>query len=171
MQNFHFHAPSTKFPNFPIINRRHNANRQGNENVKIHHPRSEFITKWNNIFLIVCLISLFLDPIFFYVPTVCGEACIETDLDLLFFIMWLRTVCDSFYAAHIYIKFKTAFVNPSSRVFGRGKIVMDPKAIAIRYLKRDFIIDFSAMLPLPQVSDHNGVCKTTTCYNYMPHCI
>lgn len=29
---------------------------------------------------------------------------------------------------------------------------MDPQQIALRYLKSDFIIDFAATLPLPQVS-------------------
>lgn len=50
------------------------------------------------------------------------------------------------------MKFRTAFVAPSSRVFGRGELVMDAREIATRYLKTDFVIDFAAMLPLPQVS-------------------
>lgn len=28
---------------------------------------------------------------------------------------------------------------------------MDPKAIAVRYLKKDFVIDLAATLPMPQV--------------------
>ncbi|XP_050215580.1 probable cyclic nucleotide-gated ion channel 14 isoform X2 [Mercurialis annua] len=47
--------------------------------------------------------------------------------------------------------FRTAYVAPSSRVFGRGELVMDAKKIAMRYLKSDFLIDFIAALPLPQV--------------------
>jgi cyclic nucleotide gated channel len=50
------------------------------------------------------------------------------------------------------MKFRTAFVAPSSRVFGRGELVMDPRAIAIRYLKSNFVVDLAAALPLPQVS-------------------
>lgn len=49
------------------------------------------------------------------------------------------------------MKFRTAFVAPSSRVFGRGELVMDAREIATRYLKTDFVIDFAAMLPLPQI--------------------
>uniref|UniRef100_A0A1S4A8V9 Cyclic nucleotide-gated ion channel 18 n=2 Tax=Nicotiana tabacum TaxID=4097 RepID=A0A1S4A8V9_TOBAC len=52
---------------------------------------------------------------------------------------------------HIIMKFRTAFVAPSSRVFGRGELVMDAKEIAIRYLKTDLIVDFTAALPLPQI--------------------
>ena len=49
------------------------------------------------------------------------------------------------------MKFRTAFVAPNSRVFGRGELVMDAKEIAMRYLKSDFVIDLAAALPLPQV--------------------
>ncbi|KAB2610259.1 cyclic nucleotide-gated ion channel 18-like [Pyrus ussuriensis x Pyrus communis] len=49
------------------------------------------------------------------------------------------------------IKFRTAYVNPSTRVFGRGDLVMDPHLIAIRYLKSDFIVDLAATLPVPQL--------------------
>lgn len=62
-----------------------------------------------------------------------------------------RSLNDVFYFLHIFMKFRTAFVAPSSRVFGRGELVMDPRQIAIRYLKTDFIVDFTAALPLPQV--------------------
>nr|TKR75322.1 cyclic nucleotide-regulated ion channel family protein [Populus alba] len=61
-----------------------------------------------------------------------------------------RTVADIFYIDHIVIKFRTAYVSPSSRVFGRGELVMDPKLIARRYLRSDFFIDVVAALPLPK---------------------
>lgn len=48
------------------------------------------------------------------------------------------------------MKFRTAFVAPSSRGLGRGELVMDAHTIAMRYLKSDFIIDLAATLPLPQ---------------------
>jgi cyclic nucleotide gated channel len=62
-----------------------------------------------------------------------------------------RTFADIFYIIHIVIKFRTAYVSPSSRVFGRGELVMDPELIARRYLRSDFFIDLIAALPLPQV--------------------
>ncbi|KAG0473798.1 hypothetical protein HPP92_015655 [Vanilla planifolia] len=48
-------------------------------------------------------------------------------------------------------QFRTAFIAPSSRVFGRGELVIDPAQIANRYLRRFFITDFLAVLPLPQL--------------------
>ncbi|KAL0316487.1 UNVERIFIED_CONTAM: putative cyclic nucleotide-gated ion channel 5 [Sesamum radiatum] len=49
------------------------------------------------------------------------------------------------------LQFRTAYIAPSSRVFGRGELVIDPAQIAKRYLKCYFIIDFLAVLPLPQI--------------------
>ncbi|XP_022982087.1 probable cyclic nucleotide-gated ion channel 14 isoform X2 [Cucurbita maxima] len=47
--------------------------------------------------------------------------------------------------------FRMAYVSPTSRVFGKGELVTDPKKIAKRYLKSDFCIDLIASLPLPQI--------------------
>ncbi|XP_044505270.1 protein CNGC15c-like isoform X2 [Mangifera indica] len=87
---------------------------------RILDPRGQTIRRWNKIFLIACIVSLFVDPLFFYLPT-------------------------------IYIRFRTAYVAPSSRVFGRGELVIDSSKIALRYLKKAFWIDFTAALPLPQL--------------------
>lgn len=75
----------------------------------------------------------------------------EIDLRLGVLVTLARTVTDLFFIFHVFIKFRTAFVSPTSRVFGRGELVKDPRAIAIRYLKSDFIIDVFAALPLPQI--------------------
>lgn len=63
-----------------------------------------------------------------------------------------RSFADIFFVVHIVMKFRTAFIAPSSKVFGRGELVMDKRQIARRYLKSDFVIDVAAMLPLPQAS-------------------
>ncbi|CAL5350396.1 unnamed protein product [Camellia sinensis] len=91
---------------------------------KIIDPGSEVFLQWNRIFLFSCLVALFVDPL---------------------------TIADIFYSLHVFIKFRTAYVSPSSRVFGRGELVMDPKKISRRYLKSDFFIDVIATLPLPQI--------------------
>ncbi|MCI01202.1 CNGC5-like protein, partial [Trifolium medium] len=58
---------------------------------------------------------------------------------------------DAFYLIHMALQFRTAYIAPSSRVFGRGELVIDPAQIAKRYLRRYFIIDFLSVLPLPQI--------------------
>ncbi|KAG1326515.1 putative cyclic nucleotide-gated ion channel 5 [Cocos nucifera] len=87
---------------------------------RILDPGSDLVLKWNWVFLISCLVALFIDPLYFYLPS-------------------------------ITIKFRTAYIAPSSRVFGRGELVMDPKKIARRYLRSDCFVDLAAALPLPQI--------------------
>ncbi|KAL0450644.1 UNVERIFIED_CONTAM: Cyclic nucleotide-gated ion channel 18 [Sesamum latifolium] len=124
---------------------------------QILDPSSDIVNHWNHIFLISCLISLFIDPLFFYLPYVVnGEACMSSDNNVSVLITYCRTIFDVFYILHILMKFRMAFVAPGSRVFGRGELVMDPRQIRMRYLKSDFIIDLTAALPLPQ-----RIIKTT----------
>ncbi|XP_024996393.1 probable cyclic nucleotide-gated ion channel 14 [Cynara cardunculus var. scolymus] len=121
---------------------------------RILDPGSEVILQWNRIFLFSCLVALFVDPLFFYLPSVQkedGSSCMMSDLNLGIVVTCLRTIADIFYMLHIAIKFRTAYISPSSRVLGRGELVMDPEKIAWRYLKSDFFIDLVATLPLPQI--------------------
>lgn len=119
---------------------------------QILDPGSERVTQWNHIFFIICILGLFLDPLYFFLPSIGDDdVCMEIDIGLSISVTFLRTVADFFYIMHILIKFRIAFVDPGSRVFGRGQLVKDPWAIALRYLKADFSIDLAASLPLPQV--------------------
>ncbi|CAH2072729.1 unnamed protein product [Thlaspi arvense] len=118
---------------------------------QILDPDSNIVTYWNHVFLVTSILALFLDPIYFYVPYVGGPACLSVDISLAATVTFFRTVADLFHLLHIIMKFRTAFVARSSRVFGRGELVMDSREIAMRYLKTDFLIDVAAMLPLPQL--------------------
>lgn len=118
-------------------------------------PGSDIVLRWNRVFMVACLVALFVDPLYFYLPAVGGDkntSCVKTDLNLRIVVTFFRTIADLFYLLHMVIKFRTAYVAPSTRIFGRGELVMDPKKIARRYLRSDFFIDFIATLPLPQVS-------------------
>lgn len=117
-------------------------------------PGSEIVLNWNRVFIVSCLLALFLDPLYFYLPTIGGTKdswCVKTDVKLRIVVTFFRTIADLFYLLHVVIKFRTAYVAPSSRVFGRGELVMDPRKIARRYLRSDFFIDLVATLPLPQI--------------------
>ncbi|KAG9143338.1 hypothetical protein Leryth_018605 [Lithospermum erythrorhizon] len=121
---------------------------------RILDPGSAIVLKWNRIFIVSCLVALFLDPLYFYLPSIGGSDgawCVKTDVKLRIVVTLFRTIADFFYLLHVLIKFRTAYVAPSTRVFGRGELVMDTKKIASRYLKSDFIIDLIATLPLPQM--------------------
>ncbi|KAK4781292.1 hypothetical protein SAY87_017398 [Trapa incisa] len=121
---------------------------------KILDPGSDMVLRWNRIFIFSCLVALFVDPLYFYLPTVGGttnNSCVEIDYNLRIVVTCFRTLADLFYLLHMVIKFRTAYVAPSSRVFGRGELVMDPKKIARRYIRSNFFIDLIATLPLPQM--------------------
>ncbi|XP_044471663.1 cyclic nucleotide-gated ion channel 17-like isoform X2 [Mangifera indica] len=121
---------------------------------RILDPGSDIVLQWNRVFIFACLVALFVDPLYFYLPSVGGNAntsCVKTDTELRIVVTLFRTVADLFYLLHMVIKFRTAYIAPSTRVFGRGELVMDPKKIAQRYLRSDFFIDLIATLPLPQV--------------------
>ncbi|XP_021864896.2 protein CNGC15b [Spinacia oleracea] len=119
---------------------------------KIHDPRGKTINRWNKVFLIACLVSLFVDPLFFFLPAVNGKImCIEIEMNLEIVLTVIRTMADVFYVVQIYFRFRTAYIAPSSRVFGRGELVVNPKKIAVGYIKTWFIIELVSALPLPQV--------------------
>ncbi|KAF3685739.1 putative cyclic nucleotide-gated ion channel 15 [Capsicum annuum] len=118
---------------------------------KILDPRGRPINIWNKCFLIACLTSLFVDPLFFYLPSVNDEICMDASYPMEIVLTVVRSVIDAFYLVQILVHFRTAYVAPSSRVFGRGELVIDSSKIASRYLQKDFWVDLLATLPLPQV--------------------
>ncbi|RDX94743.1 putative cyclic nucleotide-gated ion channel 16, partial [Mucuna pruriens] len=118
---------------------------------QILDPRSRFVAKWNRTFFYVSIAALFLDPLYFYFPITGDKACMQTDMVLGVFVTFSRTVADLFFLNHMVLKFRTAFVSPLSRVYGRNELITDPRQIATRYLKSDFIVDLLATLPLPQI--------------------
>lgn len=121
---------------------------------KILDPQGQFLQKWNKIFVLSCALALSLDPLFFYIPVINDEKkCLALDKKLEVTSIVLRSFTDIFYILHIIFQFRTGFIAPSSRVFGRGVLIEDALAIAKRYLSSYFFVDILAVLPVPQVGD------------------
>ncbi|KAJ7962563.1 cyclic nucleotide-gated ion channel 1 [Quillaja saponaria] len=119
---------------------------------KILDPQGPLLQKWNKIFVLTCVIAVSLDPLFFYIPVInIKDKCLDLDGPLQITASVLRSFFDLFYILRIIFQFRTGFIAPSSRVFGRGELIDDPVAIAKRYLFPYFIIDVLSILPLPQV--------------------
>ncbi|KAJ7979605.1 putative Cyclic nucleotide-gated ion channel [Quillaja saponaria] len=119
---------------------------------KIFDPQDKFLLFWNKLFVISCILAVSVDPLFFYLPVINDPLkCLGIDRKLAIIVTTLRTVIDAFYLIRMALQFRTAYIAPSSRVFGRGELVIDPAQIAKRYLRHYFIIDFLSMLPLPQI--------------------
>ncbi|XP_060171768.1 probable cyclic nucleotide-gated ion channel 5 [Lycium barbarum] len=119
---------------------------------KIFDPQDKFLLLWNKLFVVSCILAVSVDPLFFYLPVFDNKSnCLQIDRKLSAIATTLRSVIDAFYLIHMVLQFRTAYIAPSSRVFGRGELVIDPAQIAKRYLRFYFIIDFLAVLPLPQI--------------------
>lgn len=117
-------------------------------------PGGNAVLIWKRVFLVSCVASHFIDPLFSFLPTVEGrdrQLCMTMDHHLAIILTCLRSFLDIFFIAHIAISFSTAYVDPSSKVLGKGELVTDPKKIANRYIRRNFFIDLVAALPVPQV--------------------
>ncbi|KAM3257762.1 hypothetical protein ACQJBY_049840 [Aegilops geniculata] len=122
--------------------------------LKIYDPQDPFLMRMNRLFVFACIISVATDPLFFYLPSVNvtqSNTCIGFKRELAVAATAVRTAIDFFYLARIVLQFHTAFIAPSSRVFGRGELVVDHGDIARRYLRRFFVVDLLSVLPLPQI--------------------
>ncbi|XP_021715227.1 probable cyclic nucleotide-gated ion channel 5 [Chenopodium quinoa] len=119
---------------------------------KIFDPQDKFLLLWNKLFVASCIFSVSVDPFFFFLPIVNPKLnCLGIDRKLAVAATTVRTVIDVFYLIRMALQFRTAYIAPSSRVFGRGELVINPAQIAKRYLLGYFIIDFLSVLPLPQI--------------------
>ncbi|ESW33370.1 hypothetical protein PHAVU_001G063700 [Phaseolus vulgaris] len=139
----------TSFKSFPYSSA---LSRSFSSRKKILDPQGPFLQRWNKIFVLLCVIAVSLDPLFFYVPVIDDEKkCLSLDSKMEITATVLRSFSDAFYIIHMIFQFRTGFIAPSSRVFGRGVLVEDSWAIARRYLSSYFLVDILAVLPLPQV--------------------
>ncbi|KAG6480228.1 hypothetical protein ZIOFF_063708 [Zingiber officinale] len=116
---------------------------------KIFDPQDKFLIIMNRLFVISCILAVAVDPLFYYLP-IKDENCLGIDRKLAVASTTLRTIIDCFYLIRMALQFRTGYIAPSTRVFGRGELVIDPAQIAKHYLRSNFIIDFLSVLPLPQ---------------------
>jgi len=119
---------------------------------KIIDPQDKNLLIWNKFLVLSCILAVYVDPMFFYIPVYHNkDSCLKIHKSLAHYITTVRTIVDLFYLVRIGLQFRTAYIAPSSRVFGRGELVIDPAQIARRYMQRYFIVDLLSVLPLPQV--------------------
>ncbi|CAO2036724.1 unnamed protein product [Urochloa humidicola] len=122
----------------------------------IFDPQDKFLFQMNWVFFSSCIIAVAVDPLCFFLPIIKinkdgNPTCIGIDEKLAVASTIIRTVIDSIYFIRMILQFRTAYVAPSSRVFGTGELVIDPAPIAMRYIKSYFMMDLFALLPLPQI--------------------
>ncbi|GJT38307.1 CNGC15b-like protein [Tanacetum coccineum] len=132
-------------------------------------PRGESMNQWNHLFLIAALISLAVDPLFFYLPVVGEDMCLKEDNTLKITLTLIRSIVDVFYAIKIYVRFRTAYVAPSSRLLGRGELILDSSSISERndeYKDECVILYHASVLPKALSHDYalNALSEGLDCF-------
>ncbi|XP_050122784.1 probable cyclic nucleotide-gated ion channel 20, chloroplastic isoform X8 [Malus sylvestris] len=130
------------------------------------NPYAKLVQQWNKFFVISCLLSIFVDPLFSFLLSVEKEnSCIVLDRPLTTTLVVFRSITDFIFLLHILLQkneslspslplslqFRLAYVALESTVVGGVELVQHPKKIALNYLQGYFLLDFFIVLPLPQI--------------------
>ncbi|KAM5557666.1 hypothetical protein ABKV19_024835 [Rosa sericea] len=127
-------------------------------------PQGAFIAMWYKIFVISCLISVTADPLFFYIPYINKDKkCIDGDKRVRTAALVLRSLTDMTFIMHIIHEIRVSTNTVVSEISKRGKpgwpwkkaeLLGFAKAISqkMSWLSISIIIDFIAILPIPQVA-------------------
>nr|XP_023891978.1 cyclic nucleotide-gated ion channel 1-like [Quercus suber] len=139
----------TKEEHFPAKNGLHS---QEKALLKILHPQNLFLCWWNKIFVVLCVIAVSLDPLFFYIPVTSEDnKCVRLDKKLRTTAIVLRSISDIIHIVHMILQFRTGFIDEASQKLGKPLLVKDARTIARRYFWPYFLIDILVILPIPQV--------------------
>ncbi|EPS68594.1 hypothetical protein M569_06173, partial [Genlisea aurea] len=121
---------------------------------RVLDPRSKRVQYWNRAFLLARGMALAVDPLLFYSLSVGrnGLPCAYVDGVFAAAVTAARTCLDAVHLCHIRLQFKLAYVSRESLVVGAGKLVWEPRAVAVHYLRslKLFWFDVFVILPLPQ---------------------
>lgn len=129
-------------------------------------PRAKWVQEWNRVFLLVCAVGLFVDPLFFYALSISDTCmCLFVDGWFAITVTVLRCMTDALHVWNMWLHLKMAKRRPPVEVAGawdgggsrsskadRG----GPRSMAAQYFKtrKGFFFDVFVILPLPQVGAH-----------------
>jgi len=110
--------------------------------------RAKWVQEWNRVFLLVSVMGLFVDPLFFYALSISDTCmCLFIDGWLVVTVTVLRCMTDALHVWNMWLQFKMAKRSSFLAYSSRGGCVL-------RYLKakRGFFFDLFVILPIPQVT-------------------
>ncbi|CAN4087407.1 unnamed protein product [Withania somnifera] len=98
-------------------------------------PKAQWVQEWNRVFLLVCAIGLFVDPLFFYAISL-SESCMCLFVDGWFAVTVtvLRCMADGLHVWNMWLQFKMMI---NSRPYLKAN--------------KGFLFDLFVILPLPQL--------------------
>ncbi|KAF9594888.1 hypothetical protein IFM89_035049 [Coptis chinensis] len=124
---------------------------------RILDPRAKWVQEWNRVFLLVCGMGLFLDPLFFYALSISDTCmCLFVDGWFAITITALRCMTDALHLWNMWLRLR--MVKRSLGSWGadvdRLSDCTSARSIALKYLKakNGFFLDLFVILPLPQVA-------------------
>ncbi|XP_035835558.1 cyclic nucleotide-gated ion channel 4 isoform X3 [Helianthus annuus] len=105
-------------------------------------PRAPWVHEWNRVFLLVCVMGLFVDPLFFYTLSISESCmCVYVDGWLAISVTVLRCMTDVFHVLNLWLHHK---INR----FSTGQTTV--RNVVARLMKW-FSFDMFVILPIPQV--------------------
>lgn len=115
-------------------------------------PRATWVQEWNRLFLLVCAVGLFVDPLFFYTLSI-SESCMCLFVDGWFAVTVtvIRCMIDALHLWNVWLQFK---MNRGHGIRMHGADGDGSGgAGAYKYFKsgKGFVFDLFVILPLPQV--------------------
>ncbi|XP_039691020.1 probable cyclic nucleotide-gated ion channel 20, chloroplastic isoform X2 [Medicago truncatula] len=118
----------------------------------VMNPHTKVVLQWNKVLAIFCMVTIFVDPLFFFSLYVNKDnKCIQINLTMARTLVILRSITDVVYLLNILLQFRLAYVSsPQSYNFDAGELVDHPRKIAVKYLKTYFFFDVFVGSPLPQ---------------------
>ncbi|KAK2367538.1 putative cyclic nucleotide-gated ion channel 20, chloroplastic [Trifolium repens] len=118
----------------------------------VMNPHTKVVQHWNQFLAITCIISIFVDPLFFFLIYVNeDDKCIVINWRMANILAVIRSITDIVYFLNILLQFRLAYISPESRVVGAGDLVDHPKKIALNYFWGYLWLDLFVVLPLPQI--------------------
>ncbi|XP_027190604.1 cyclic nucleotide-gated ion channel 4 isoform X2 [Cicer arietinum] len=113
-------------------------------------PRGKWVEEWNRVFLLVCAMGLFVDPLFFYALSISDTCmCLFVDGWLLVTVTVIRCMTDALHLWNIWLQF---YIHRRSS-FGFIHHHRHHTSHALHYFKHNkaFLFDIFVLLPLPQI--------------------
>ncbi|KAJ0733687.1 putative cyclic nucleotide-binding domain, Ion transport domain, rmlC-like jelly roll [Helianthus annuus] len=105
-------------------------------------PRAPRVHEWNRVFLLVCVMGLFVDPLFFYTLSISESCmCVYVDGWLAISVTVLRCMTDVFHVLNLWLHYKM-------NRFSTGQTTV--RNVVARLMKW-FSFDMFVILPIPQV--------------------
>ncbi|CAN1751227.1 Cyclic nucleotide-gated ion channel 1 [Linum perenne] len=136
--------------------------------MRIFNPRETLVRRWDKVLLVTSAAAVLIDPLFLYILRINYRTrekhlMIGFDEALLIAATTFRSIADVLCGlVRVFFKFRTAFPAHSSRAISRVELVDDASAIARRYFTSFVLVDFLALLPLPQVIVVVGLISRNT---------